>query len=387
MPQLQGAFTVPLDVETGHAPSEQGDSWRSVLGSLASRARSVGSEVAPRARELTVPLASLGASASSDEAAAGDQPRWAYWARQTAERVKQQAADVAGHAQQGLSQGLEKARSEWGDGPNGVQGTVSRSLERVTESASSASSALQGRLAQGVEKAKSVEWTEQAKGIQRSVSRGLEGVTAGAASASSSLQEKGHGAQQFAKEYSSRSLQSLSESNVLQSAKENASHAAGAARGALSVASDRVSGVATLAMSPAKLAQFFGIFFVGLLFIVMSLNFLPILILAPQKFALLFTIGSITMLSSFVVLGGARAFGSQLMQRDKLPFSIAYGVSLVGTLWATIIARSYIFTGIFAAVQAISLLYYLATFFPGGRSALNMIGRLAGRSVRTVVQM
>merc|ERR1712032_819997 len=60
---------------------------------------------------LTTPLAS-GAPQTQPDVEMGEQePRWAAWARETAERVRQQAAEAAEQAQKNLSQGLEKAQS------------------------------------------------------------------------------------------------------------------------------------------------------------------------------------------------------------------------------------------------------------------------------------
>merc|ERR1712176_74296 len=102
--------------------------------------------------------------------------------------------------------------------------------------------------------------------------------------------------------------------------------------------------VGALATSPVKLAQFAGIFMLGMMLITLSLSFLPLLPIQPQKFALLFALGSITVLSSVAWLRGPRAFADVALQRDKLLFTGLYTGGLVGTLWATLIAKSYIFT-------------------------------------------
>jgi len=133
-----------------------------------------------------------------------------------------------------------------------------------------------------------------------------------------------------------------------------------------------------------KLAQFAGLFMLGFILISLSLSFLPLLPINPAKFALLFALGSLTMLGSVAFLRGPQAFFAIALQREKLPFSVCYGVGLLGTFWATLIARSYLFTGIFAFLQAVGLLYFLASFVPGGKSILNFFGRLSGRAARAV---
>merc|ERR1711920_1080792 len=137
-------------------------------------------------------------------------------------------------------------------------------------------------------------------------------------------------------------------------------------------------------MSPAKLAQFGGVFFIGIFLISMSMTFLPTLVIAPQKFALMFAFGSMTLLSSFAILKGPSAFFSSLVAREKLPFSLMYLVGLVGTLVATIVMRSFVFTAVFGVTQAIALLYFLASYVPGGKAILNFCGRCCSKSARVV---
>merc|ERR1712113_50230 len=129
------------------------------------------------------------------------------------------------------------------------------------------------------------------------------------------------------------------------------------------------------AMSPARLMQFGGLFFIGMMLISLSFSFLPLLPIAPQKFALLFAMGSISMLGSVAWLKGPSSFATIAMQREKLPFTLAYGLGLLGTFWATLVARSYLFTAIFAVMQALGLLYFMASFVPGGQAILNSCGR------------
>lgn len=177
-------------------------------------------------------------------------------------------------------------------------------------------------------------------------------------------------------------------SDTAKAAQQKAALVAGSAKDRIkdvgSTVGSSLSGVGALAMSPAKLLQFVGIFMVGMFLISMSFSFLPLLPIKPQKFALLFALGSVTMLGSVAWLKGPQAFLGIAMQRDKLPFSGAYVVGLLGTFWATLIARSYVFTAIFALMQAIGLLYFLASFVPGGKSVLNCLGRFFGRAARTV---
>lgn len=357
----------------GNSGDANGGSWQSALGALARRARAAAAlEQGPQVQELTAPLNSGAPGSAGDLEEGGGEPRWAAWARQAADHVRQQAAGAAEQAQKGL----ERARTvDWAEQVKSVQGNMARGLD-------SASASLQEK----VERAKSMEWAEHAKGLQQNVSRSFEMVAASASSAGSALQEKGQAAQQVAREISGKGLQTLQESQVVQKAREGATVAAGAARGALTVAGERAQGLAAFTMSPTKLAQFIAVFFVGVLFVALSFNFLPILLLAPQKFSMLFTIGSVTILGSFATLSGPVALLSSLTQRAKLPFTVTYTTGLLGTLWATLIMRSFLFTAIFAVVQALSLLYFIASFLPGGRTALSLLWRAGSAGARTVIR-
>lgn len=170
---------------------------------------------------------------------------------------------------------------------------------------------------------------------------------------------------------------------------EHATKAAGSAKEGLTKAGtglgSGISGMGALAMSPMKLMQSGAIFFVGMMLITMSLSFLPLLPIAPSKFALLFSLGSILVLGSVAWLKGPMAFSAILLQKDKLPFTGAYVVGLLGTLWATIIYKSYIFTGVFVFVQVVGLLYFMASYVPGGKVVLNFFGRLSGKGARALM--
>jgi len=311
--------------------------------------------VVEKARKAAYELVPQGGQTSdtsneADTAERGEaQSDWVAWARKTAGKMKKQVAEATKDARHGVA---------------GV-----------------------------AERAQSMEWGEQAKGLQGQISRGFSHVAEGAAQASTALSEKGKKAQQLAKDIQGKSQQKLSEAKAAgaakaQVAKDKAAAAAGNVKAAAMAGAGKVtsglSGLSALALSPAKLAQFGGVFFVGVFLISMSCSFLPLLPVSPQKFALLFTFGSMTLLSSFAILKGPKSFAESLLQREKLPFSGAYIVGLVGTLAATIIMRSYILTAVFSLIQAVALLYFLASYVPGGQALLTFCGRFCGRAARVV---
>lgn len=167
---------------------------------------------------------------------------------------------------------------------------------------------------------------------------------------------------------------------------ENAMAAAGNAKDSFSKAGSSISGMGALAMSPMKLLQFAGIFMLGFMLISLSFSFLPLLPIKPQKFSLLFALGSMTMLGSVAWLKGPAAFMAIAIQREKMIPSGSYAIGLLGSFWATLIARSYLWTAIFATMQFMGLLYFMASFIPGGHAVLNFFGRCSGKAARSLVR-
>ncbi|KAL3805877.1 hypothetical protein HJC23_007838 [Cyclotella cryptica] len=114
-------------------------------------------------------------------------------------------------------------------------------------------------------------------------------------------------------------------------------------------------------------ALFFALgFFVGL----------PLLTVRPQKFALSFTCGSITFMSSFAILKGPQAHFASMMTGDRIHFTVFYLGSMVLTLYLTFTAggaKGYILVLGASAMQLLALLWYLVTFLPGGAMGMKVL--------------
>mmetsp|Transcript_15159 Transcript_15159/g.40021 ORF Transcript_15159/g.40021 Transcript_15159/m.40021 type:complete len:132 (-) Transcript_15159:67-462(-) len=100
---------------------------------------------------------------------------------------------------------------------------------------------------------------------------------------------------------------------------------------------------------------------------------LPLLVLMPQKFAFVFTGGSLCFLGSFGVLKGFPSLIAHLGSPDRLRLSAAYVGSIAGTLWASLWYRSAILTIVFSGIQIIQLLRFFVSYIPGGSSVLTVV--------------
>jgi len=347
--------------------------WKGLRSQIAAATASATGNDAAGAEAST----SASSSSASNAGEAGGGGSWASWAKQ-ARKIVVENAKVAYDAVPTADSGSRNNSDvEQGEGPGAMA-----QLNQFGSWAKSMGSKV-------TEKAKSLELGEHADTLQKSVSTKFGKLGESAQEAQAAMKEKGKAAAAKTKEFGGKAGEKFEAAKEkgkekAKAAKEKAGQAAAGAKGALAGVGERVGGMGALMMSPAKLAQFAGVAFVGIFLISTSFTFLPVFVIAPQKFALLFAFGSMTLLGSLTILKGPQAFLTSITGKDQLPFTAAYVVGLVGTLAATIVMRSFILTAVFGTIQALALAYFLASYVPGGKALLNLCGRCCGKAARKV---
>jgi len=118
---------------------------------------------------------------------------------------------------------------------------------------------------------------------------------------------------------------------------------------------------------------FFIIFAVGLLFLIFSFLFLPMVILLPQKFVALFSIGSIILLSSFIFIYGTSKYLGMLFEGKRWIYTVIYLFSIAVGFYYSFYNSNYFFCLISAVVQVILLIIFVLSFIPGGESGISFI--------------
>ena len=84
-------------------------------------------------------------------------------------------------------------------------------------------------------------------------------------------------------------------------------------------------------LSSTSLTYFFALLGTGLLFLILAFTlFLPVIMLAPSKFAVCFTIGSLLTLSAFMSLRGWGGQLAHMFSSERLPFTA--GVCAAGAI-------------------------------------------------------
>ncbi|CAI2380495.1 unnamed protein product [Moneuplotes crassus] len=120
-----------------------------------------------------------------------------------------------------------------------------------------------------------------------------------------------------------------------------------------------------------KSYKYFAIFLaIGCVFLLLSLFFLPTVVLSPHKFAMLFSIGSMCILASMAFYRGPVTYTKRLFRKDQALISIMYIISLFLTLYASMIAGSFLLTMISCGIQLFSLLWFVTGSFPGGTTGI-----------------
>jgi len=121
----------------------------------------------------------------------------------------------------------------------------------------------------------------------------------------------------------------------------------------------------------------------GSFFFLLSLVFLPMVLILPGKFAFSFTLGSLSVMSAFVLMQGFSQWAKEVFKRERLPFTVSYFGSIAGTLFSTMYLRNYIAIVLFSSLQMCALGWYFATYVPGGKHGMTLISTVVKGTCRT----
>ncbi|XP_039129929.1 protein transport protein SFT2-like [Dioscorea cayenensis subsp. rotundata] len=140
---------------------------------------------------------------------------------------------------------------------------------------------------------------------------------------------------------------------------------------------------ATSNVPSGKSLMYFGLFLAsGTFFIFIAFTmFLPVMVLMPQKFAICFTIGCAFIIGSFFALKGPKNQLEHMSSKERLPFTLGFIGSMVGTIYVSMVLHSYILSVIFSVLQVLALSYYSVSYFPGGSTGLKFLSSTLMSSV------
>ncbi|XP_058219103.1 protein transport protein SFT2-like isoform X1 [Rhododendron vialii] len=132
---------------------------------------------------------------------------------------------------------------------------------------------------------------------------------------------------------------------------------------------------ATSNIPSGKSLMYFGLLLAtGVFFIFIAFTmFLPVIVLVPQKFALCFTLGCCLIIGSFFALKGLKNQLEHMLSKERLPFTLGFLSTMVGTIYVSMALHSYILSVLFSVLQVIALAYYAVSYFPGGSTGMKFM--------------
>jgi len=121
----------------------------------------------------------------------------------------------------------------------------------------------------------------------------------------------------------------------------------------------------------------------GLICFGLASAYIPFIVLKARKFSLLFSLGSMFTITSFSFLYGPWNHVMTLLTKERLPFTLVYFGTLIGTLYFAMGLQSTILTCIAAAVQIVALVWFVVSYVPGGQTGLKFFSKLCSGLCRS----
>lgn len=149
----------------------------------------------------------------------------------------------------------------------------------------------------------------------------------------------------------------------------------------------KIGGHTGAALQAATISQdrwmlFFVLLALGSMLMFLSYLALPMIVLAPHKFALVFTGGTLCFFGAMTALKGVKHFVQHLMSEHRRALTASYVASMFATLWASLYAHSAMLTMIFSGLQILQLVWFLVAYIPGGTTALGYVQGLVIDNIR-----
>lgn len=111
----------------------------------------------------------------------------------------------------------------------------------------------------------------------------------------------------------------------------------------------------------------------GFFVIFMSLFFLPTIIIYPQKFVSLFSLGSFIIISSFIFIHGTKAYLEMLFNEDRRLYTISYFLSIFVGIYFSNFTTMFIVSHICSMLQLLIMAFFILSFIPGGQTGISFI--------------
>lgn len=119
--------------------------------------------------------------------------------------------------------------------------------------------------------------------------------------------------------------------------------------------------------------SFFVVLAFGFVVLFFSLMFLPFVILRPQKFVSLFSIGSFLIITSFIFIYGTKNYLNMLFNSSRRILTCLYLLSIFIGIYFSFNETYIIVSHICAILQLITLITFTLSFIPGGNMGISFM--------------
>ena len=135
-----------------------------------------------------------------------------------------------------------------------------------------------------------------------------------------------------------------------------------------------------------RLRQSMYLFLGSLLFAILAIFIgIPTIAIRPSKFSLCLTLSTLLAVASIVVLQKPSVFLENLRssEHDRLFSVLLLGLCSLGSIYITVFIHRYVLILIAAACQILCILWFLASFIPGGSKGLALLLRACYAFLKT----
>ena len=139
-----------------------------------------------------------------------------------------------------------------------------------------------------------------------------------------------------------------------------------------------IGGMVTEGLQSKSYKWFLITVFTGTALVIMSLIFLPLVVIYPQKFCVLFSLGSLIITISLAFLQTPLEYVKSLFTGKNAIFSTCYIAALLLSLYAALIKQKYLMTLAAIGFQLVALIYLMASKFPNGMYMVGMLNSCIG---------
>ncbi|KAK8829898.1 hypothetical protein WA577_001290, partial [Blastocystis sp. JDR] len=124
---------------------------------------------------------------------------------------------------------------------------------------------------------------------------------------------------------------------------------------------------------------------VGVLFFLIAYIIgIPTLLFRPAKFAISFTMGSFMIIVALATVQGPRKYFASVFQSPRILKTTLYLLSLLSTLFFSLVKRSYVGTVASSVFQIVMLVLFIMESVPSLKAFVAILTRVIGKVVSTV---